>query len=278
MTKLLFIAATLSLGLVGSVRADQISLAPEAGMELFLLIGQSNMAGRGRIEPQDKVPIPRVWMLNKQDEWAPAVDPLHYDKPKIAGVGIGRSFAKAVADARPNVQIGLIPCAVGGTSIDQWKKGGKLYEEAMRRAKVAMKRGKIAAILWHQGESDSGTPEKRAAYAAKLEKLISNLREDLNAPDAPFVLGQLGPFHAEKVPGSKDMDDVLLAFPKTHPNTACATSEGLTDVGDQTHFDAKSLREFGKRYAEKYLSLTRVAAVDTSLPPRGTRSPDGSTR
>ena len=45
--------------------------------QLFLLIGQSNMAGRGPVEAQDKEIIPGVFMLNKEMAWAPAVDPLH---------------------------------------------------------------------------------------------------------------------------------------------------------------------------------------------------------
>jgi hypothetical protein len=239
--------------------AAAITTQPPDGVEmrLFLLIGQSNMAGRGKIEPQDLVVHPRVWKLTKDDTWAPGVDPLHFDKPKVAGVGLGTSFAKAIADADPDAQIGLVPCAVGGTSIDQWKKGDKLYDDAVRRTKIAMKHGKVAGILWHQGESDSGTAEKRAAYPAKLEHLIADLRADLAAPDVPFVLGQLGPFHASKNPGSAAMSQLLLDFPKTHHNTACAKADGLTDQGDQTHFDNKSLRELGKRYAEAYQSLKK---------------------
>jgi hypothetical protein len=226
-------------------------------LELFLLIGQSNMAGRGKIEPEDRRPHPRVWTLKKSDEWTPAVDPLHWDKPKVAGVGLGKTFGQTVADAPGNesVHVGLIPCAFGGTSIDKWKKGDALYDEAVRRARVALKHGRLAGVLWHQGESDSGSEAKRAAYPAKLERLIADLRSDLNAPDAPFILGQLGPFHETKAPGSKPMSALLLAFPKTHPNTACAAAEGLTDIGDGTHFDARSLREFGRRYAEAYLKL-----------------------
>jgi hypothetical protein len=234
-------------------------LPDDAKLDVFLLIGQSNMAGRGKVEAEDREPIPRVWMLDKSDAWAPAVDPLHYDKPKVAGVGLGRSFAKAVAEARPDVHVGLVPCAFGGTSIDQWAKGGKLYDEAVRRAKVAMRRGTLAGILWHQGESDSGSEEKRAAYPAKLEQLIENLRQDLDAPDVPFVLGQLGEFRERKVPGNATMNELLRAFPETHPRTACVESAGLTSVGDDTHFDAKSLREFGKRYAAAYLKLSDSA-------------------
>lgn len=241
-----------------AVRAE-VPAAPmppdDAKLDLFLLIGQSNMAGRGKVEAEDREPIPRVWTLNKEDQWAPAVDPLHFDKPKVAGVGIGRSFAKAVADARPDARIGLVPCAVGGTSIDKWAPGGELYTEAVRRAKVAMRRGTFAGILWHQGESDSSSAEKRAAYPAKLERIIAALRKDLDAPNAPFVLGQPGEFHAKKTSGNVDMRALLKTFPETHPNTACAESTGLTSTGDDTHFDAKSLREFGRRYADAYLKL-----------------------
>ena len=68
--------------------------------EIVLLIGQSNMAGRGVVEEQDRQPIPRVFMLNKAMEWVPAVDPVHFDKPDIAGVGLARSFAKGVGGGR----------------------------------------------------------------------------------------------------------------------------------------------------------------------------------
>ena len=43
--------------------------AADADFHLYLLIGQSNMAGRGKIELQDKVAVPRVLMLNKANEW-----------------------------------------------------------------------------------------------------------------------------------------------------------------------------------------------------------------
>ena len=54
---------------------------------LFLLVGQSNMAGRGAVTEEDRNPDPRVLMLTRDRAWIPAADPLHFDKPKIAGVG-----------------------------------------------------------------------------------------------------------------------------------------------------------------------------------------------
>ena len=39
------------------------------------------------------------------------------------------------------------------------------------------------------------------------------------------------------------------------PVYACVSASGLTDNGDHLHFDAFSLREFGRRYADAYKKL-----------------------
>ena len=231
-----------------------VSPPADAKLDLFLLVGQSNMSGRGKPEAQDKVPNPRVWMLTASMEWVPAVDPMHFDKPKVAGVGPGRTFGIAVAEAEPGVSVGLVPCAVGGTSIEQWRKGGKLYGDAIERAKAAMAHGTFKAILWHQGESDAN-PAKHAGYPAKLMALVADFRRDLGLPDVPFIVGQLGPFHEKASPGTDAFNAQLAAFAATEPRCACVSSDGLTSIGDNTHFDAASQREFGRRYAAAYLKM-----------------------
>ena len=158
-------------------------------LQLFLLIGQSNMAGRGVVEAQDKEILPRVFMLNKEMAWVPAVDPLHFDKPAIAGVGLGRTFAKTLLVANRSAAIGLIPAAFGGTSLDEWKPGDKLYVDAVKRAQEAMKSGKLRGILWHQGEADAAKEELMTTYRTRFANLVAHLREDLHAPDVPVVVG-----------------------------------------------------------------------------------------
>ena len=131
------------------------------GMDLYLLIGQSNMAGRGRIKPEDVETNKDLFTLNKDGEWTLARDPLHFDKPTMVGTGLGKTFGLAMLEKQPSRQIGLIPCAVGGSPIDAWQPGAYYkptrsypYDDAIRRAKAAMKSGKLKGILWHQGESD----------------------------------------------------------------------------------------------------------------------------
>jgi hypothetical protein len=221
--------------------------------QLFLLIGQSNMAGRGVVEEQDKEIIPAVLMLNKEMAWVPAIDPLHFDKPAVAGVGLGRTFAKTLRWANPKESIGLIPAAFGGTSLDEWKPGDKLYADAVRRAQEAMKSGKLRGILWHQGEADAGSEEHVNSYRERFANLVQNLREDLHAPDVPVVVGELGEFQKGKF--TRQLDEQLALIPFIVPHSAFVSSAGLTHKGDGVHFDSASAREFGRRYALAFLSL-----------------------
>ncbi len=218
-------------------------------MELFLLIGQSNMAGRGKVEAQDQVENPNIFMLTKDMQWVPAKDPVHFDK-SAAGVGLCSEFAREVLKAKPGITIGLIPCAVGGTSLDQWKAGEKLYNNAVTRAKEAMKNGKLAGMLWHQGESDSGNPELIASYPDRLDAMVAQLRKDLGAENVPFVMGELIHDHA-----NHNAANVALAqAAQKVPDCTLVSAKGL---GKGLHFDSPALRAFGKRYAETYLKMVK---------------------
>jgi len=261
MSRRLFFLALLLLGRAGLAAAP--ALPPKENFHLFLLVGQSNMAGRGVLTPADKTPHARVLMLNQAGAWVPAVDPLHFDKPKAVGVGLGRTFALEIARAAPGVTIGLIPCAVGGSPIDAWKPGAYYqptqshpWDDALRRARQALEAGTLKGILWHQGESDSSAA-LAPAYEAKLHELIARSRRELKAPNTPFIVGQLGQFAGAPWNEHKQqVDRAHRDLPRKIPHTAFVSSEGLKDKGDKTHFDADSYRELGKRYAAAYLKLT----------------------
>ena len=244
--------------------AQDAKLPPWEKFHLFLLVGQSNMAGRGTVEAQDKTPHPRVLMLDKAEAWVPAIDPLHFDK-SAAGVGLGKTFATLYAEAHPGITVGLIPCAVGGSPIDAWQPGefykptnSHPWDDAMRRAQLALKSGTLTGILWHQGESDSS--EKLApAYEAKLHDLIARMRKELGAPEVPFVVGQMGKFAEVPWNDAKvQVDKVHQDLPGKVPHTAFASAEGLKHRGDKVHFDSPSYREFGRRYFDAFQSLRKT--------------------
>jgi hypothetical protein len=225
-------------------------------LQLFLLVGQSNMAGRGAVGAEDKQPIPHVWMLTEKQEWVPAVDPMHYDKPAVIGVGIGRSFARELAAAAPGVEIGLIPAAFGGSALDEWAADGKHYPNAIARAKAAMKSGTLRGILWHQGEADSSKEELARSYRERFAKLVARFRKDLDAPEVPVVVGQLGPFF--KAPFVDTVNEQLATAPLMVERCGFAASGGLVHKGDNVHFDTPSLYELGRRYALAFRALDRA--------------------
>jgi hypothetical protein len=221
--------------------------------DIILLIGQSNMAGRGMVVEQDTVPHPRIFKLTEAKTWVPAIDPLHFDKPEIAGVGLGSSFARAVAQAEPGAIIGLVPAAFGGSSLDEWAPGSKHYTNAVERARLALSGGgRLRAILWHQGEADRA-PEKLASYPERFARLVARLRADLKAPEVPVIVGELYQGRASNAP----MNAMLNALPATVANCASVSAAGLVDKGDETHFTSPSLREFGRRYAEAFFKLNK---------------------
>ncbi len=254
MKSIIKFALLVSLAITSSLHAAEPKLPAKEHLKIFILIGQSNMAGRGKLEAQDQQPHDRVLMFNKEDKWAPAVDPLHFDKPSIAGVGLGKTFGLTVSAASPDDTIGLVPCAFGGTSLAQWKPGDKLYSEAVRRGKLALQNGTLAGILWHQGEADMKTAAKVESYPTQFAKMIEQLRSDLGSPEAPVVVGTLGDFLGEP---AAQFNLMLATLPQKVPNCRVAQAEGLKHKGDNVHFDSASLREFGRRYAAAWQELQK---------------------
>ena len=231
----------------------------KTNLQLYLLMGQSNMAGRGEVGEDDKKPSPLVLMYTLSNAWELAVEPVTRDRKSGLGVGPGLAFGKAMAAKEPGNAIGLVPCAVGGTPLRRWERGGDLYSNAVHRAQLAMRDGVLTGVLWHQGESDSGTRASAEGYSRRLAKMIASLREDLGSPELPFVAGQLGEFlydrGADKTPYAQVLNESLARIGEISPHTACASSKGLKHKGDQVHFDTDSQHELGKRYAEAMAAL-----------------------
>lgn len=240
---------------------EPVKIPPKEKFYLILLAGQSNMAGRGKIQPEDKIPYPRVLMLDKQGDWIPAVAPIHFDKPE-AGIGPGDHFAKLLAASDPSITIGVIPTACGGSSIKQWQPGAYWkqtqsypYDDAVARMRKALNDGTLKAILWHQGESDCH-PENVDGYAERLTALIKDFRQKFNAAKIPVLIGQLSQFSGQKWNDERrKIDQAQRKVVSISQPAAFVTSEGLTSNPDKIHFDRASQFKFGKRYYEAYLKL-----------------------
>ena len=226
-------------------------------VEVFLLIGQSNMAGRGCLDEVPVLDCPDVLMY-RDGRWLPAEEPLHTDKPELAGVGLGMRFAVEVVERGGIAPVGLLPCAVGGTPLRRWMPGADLYENAVRIAHSALQGGRLRGILWHQGEADAKTRDDASSYGRRFVEMVQALRTELAAEDVPLLAGELGSFLREH-PGCDYFETVnrhLRELEGVLGNYAFVSAEGLGDNGDTLHFHSAALREFGRRYAERFLAYS----------------------
>jgi hypothetical protein len=183
--------------------------------------------------------------------------PINPDR-SFSGVSLAESFAEHYAKEH-NVDVGLICCADGGTTLDQWQPGQVLFDNAVQQAKLAQRTSTIAGFLWHQGEGDC-SPALYPTYQERFDCVMQAFQQELDLYDVPFLLGGLGDFLKDCT-----LDENLKNYP--HINTALQNiasgnkmtgfvpAEGLTANPDNLHFNAASLYEFGLRYFEAWKSL-----------------------
>ena len=230
-------------------------------MDLFLCIGQSNMAGRGTLDESkgDLEPVEGVYLLDTDGNMVKAANPMNQystvrKELSMQQMSPAYSFAKKIAEETGHA-VGLVVNARGGSAIESWDpdegNGDTLYSAAVRRAKQAMQYGKFKAVIWHQGEANNSTSEKVEKYPAQLKKMVESLREDLGDPDLYFVAGELAPWYTSEA--FTDMIHTISDF--IDENTGYVSAEGLTPLIDESdpHFDRESQLTLGERYADKVL-------------------------
>uniref|UniRef100_A0A0A9AY55 Sialate O-acetylesterase domain-containing protein n=1 Tax=Arundo donax TaxID=35708 RepID=A0A0A9AY55_ARUDO len=180
---------------------------------VFILAGQSNMGGRGGatsgtwdgVVPPQCAPSPRILRLSPALRWEEAREPLHagIDLHNVLGVGPGMPFAHAVLHSHafpPGTVVGLVPCAQGATPITAWSRGTQLYQRMLTRTRAALAdcagQGKLAALLWYQGEADTIRREDAQLYTRRMETFLRDVRRDLDMPDLLVIQVHLvKPFH-----------------------------------------------------------------------------------
>lgn len=232
-------------------------------MKVFLMLGQSNMAGRG--DPREVAPLSaKHTFVLRNGKWQSMTEPINFDRPICfegkmgtnSGIGPAASFARAFADFYGE-DTGLVPCAEGGSSLDDWAPGGQLFLNACFQAKLAANVGELTGILWHQGEAECSDKEKAGSYAERFLHIMSELNKFLGT-DLDIVVGELGEFfkrHPGKPQYVDTVNQALHTLAEEHDNIAIASSEGLADRGDLLHFSAEAQREFGRRYFEAYREM-----------------------
>ncbi len=225
----------------------------------FLLIGQSNAAGRGFLDEAEPLDIcgGKLKVL-RNGRWETMYRPVNPDRP-FSGTCLAESFAKAYSDYNPNVEVGVVPCADGGTTLEQWQPGELLFDNAVNCAKLAMRTSHLVGVLWHQGEGDCSA-ERYPLYYERFQKIMNALRKELDIQNVPFLVGGLGDFLAEctlsvNLKNYNYVNEALQRIAHDEQNCAFVSAVGLGANPDNLHFSAKALKEFGFRYFDEYKKI-----------------------
>ncbi|XP_012068286.1 probable carbohydrate esterase At4g34215 [Jatropha curcas] len=247
-------------------QATRFVASQQLPTNIFILAGQSNMAGRGGvindtktgkttwdgIVPPQCQPNPSIFRLSADLIWVPAHEPLHadIDYNKTNGVGPGMAFANAILTEDPTIGVlGLVPCAIGGTNISQWAKGGFLYEQLVRRTQVALRSGgALRAMLWYQGESDTINREDADSYKSRLEKFFLELRSDLQYPLLPIIQVALA---SAEGPFTETIRETQLGIKLA--NVKCVDAKGLPLEPDRLHLTTPAQVQLGQTLANAFL-------------------------
>lgn len=260
-----------------SWKSHEINLGVPEGLHgklsLFILAGQSNMSGRGDLPKRliSRDADPNIYVFGNDYRWKIAVEPIDDPQGQVDQVSLDRwvgvspalAFAKSLVTQSSIQAIGLIPCAMADTSIDQWQRNlseDTLYGSCLKRVGAASIMGKVTAILWFQGEADAVAPALRPdaklkadRWGSKFTVLINDWRSDLSIPNLPIVFAQLG---INTQPHIFKYWSVIQAQQRQVqlPFSAMITTDDLA-LKDTVHFTTESYRTIGRRYADAYLEL-----------------------
>jgi hypothetical protein len=253
--------------------------AQDPNFYIFLCLGQSNMEGNAKIEPQDTIVSSRLQVLECVDcpnlsrikgNWYTGVPPLCRC---YTGLSPADYFGRTMVESLPDsIKIGIVNVSVAGCKIElfekdnfqtyadtapDWMKNmikeydGNPYARLVEMASLAQKSGVIKGILLHQGESNTND----TLWPQKVKGIYDNLIKDLklNPKNVPLLAGEL--VNSDQGGACATMNSIIGTLPQVMPNSYVISSSGCIARPDHLHFTAEGYRKFGKRYAYKMLSL-----------------------
>ena len=259
--------------------------------DLWLLAGQSNMEGAGKLRESqknyDKNPVETVRAYYMNEKWDAARTQLHqlwesadeyiYNRyrsqrkdsrwgdefPKVQdnGVGPGLYFALEMQNLCNGIPQGVIPCGIGGASLEEWnpKYDDKLYAAAKRRFHECG--GHIKGIFWHQGETQA-MGNATDTFVSEMKTLVDCMRKDFGE-NLPFVQVQLNKYMG----ASKENDaawNKIRELQRTldqHINNLVTVYSVDCELDDLIHLSSESQEIIGKRAAEAMMLLSERKGV-----------------
>jgi hypothetical protein len=229
--------------------------------EVFVLAGQSNMLGRGQPVSKGAASDPRLLAWRKNGGWQVAVDPLGDPTDSANGVGPGMTFGLGAIQMLDPQTVGLVQCAVAGTTISKWAPPHSLYTNCIDQVRQAG--GHIDGVLFLQGESDAINSSDAKKWVKRFGITLNAFRTDLGF-DVPVVIGQIG--RLSGFPYQKTVRDQQARAVTMYPGLAMITTLDLGTQSDGVHFTVGSYKTIGTRFASAWWQLRQVYPKPRSGP------------
>ena len=167
---------------------------------------------------------------------------------------LAQQFAMQLRAAHPNVPIGIIQTAWGGTPIRRHVQGGDIYANHI----APLEGFHVAGVLWYQGCNDSTNEATALAYESQMTLLINQYREVFDQDDLPFLYVQLA-----RWPGYQYTQNVRFAQLNTLSNAGLRNASNVamtvsldTDKGTSTLIHPLGKDILGARMAAQYLAMS----------------------
>jgi sialate O-acetylesterase len=108
--------------------------------------------------------------------------------------------------------------------------------------------GKVAGVLWYQGESDA-SPQAAPRFLDRFQTLVSAIRSDFKSPNLPFYYVQIGRFTSLTHPNEWNaVQEAQRLAESAIPNSGMAVAVDLS-LDDLIHVSTQDLKRLGKRLA-----------------------------
>ncbi|MFK7911035.1 MAG: sialate O-acetylesterase [Akkermansiaceae bacterium] len=227
---------------------------------VFILAGQSNMEGTGKIAElpeRYKKPPANVRMWDKPNKkWAALGESRRAVKLGQFGPEVG--FCHAVSQHYPKHTIRIIKVAAGGTSLHTaWQKGMGMnrrlvvsYEDAMKDLAASDTAYIVKGLLWMQGESDTKKIEGMAdQYQLRMEAFIKQMRGLTGRPQLPVVMGRINSLISQATKFNFPHVEIVQAHQgkvaSKDPRVALVDTDKFSCLADKTHFDTQGCLDLG---------------------------------
>lgn len=172
---------------------------------------------------------------------------------------LAQQFVMQLRAAHPNVPIGIIQTAWGGTPIRRHVQGGDIYANHI----APLEGFHVAGVLWYQGCNDSTNEATALAYESQMTLLINQYREVFDQDDLPFLYVQLA-----RWPGYQYTQNVRFAQLNTLSNAGLRDASNVamtvsldTDKGTSTLIHPLGKDILGARMAAQYLAMSEGKTI-----------------